>query len=1190
MIGNIIVEILFDMLTYGIFIYSSALLLSYVFIGLFSIGETRKYMHKNSFTDFRVLASSVHAPTVSILAPAYNEGMTVVENVRSLLSIYYTNLEVIVINDGSKDDSLQKLIRAYDLEKIDYFVDYKIETKPVRGVYRSRNSIHHKLLVVDKVNGGKADALNVGINISSNDYLVCIDVDCILEQDALLKMIKPFMEETGEKVIASGGVVRIANSCEIEDGKLVKVRLADEYLPRMQILEYIRAFILGRMAWSRLNGLMLISGAFGAFDKDIAIKAGGYDHNTVGEDMELVVRMRRYMEERNEKYRVTYIPDPLCWTEAPNSFNILSRQRNRWTRGTIETLKFHKVMFFNPKYGLLGMLSYPYWFFFEMCAPVIEFFGFVSFFIFAALGLMDWSFFFTYLLFIISFGYLYSAFAILMEVITYHQYKRRTDIMVLLFTAVTEPFYFHPFVVWSAIKGFIDYFQKKKSWGEMTRQGFAKKTAGAPEPLPVTEAEVPVVEELQVQPPPVEAPAGGRSFLKGVWPVIGRALDKAFESFKYLLSHAVILLVLMVFARAYELISDYAVHGTPEHFDKVVLYGLAKDLALFVQICIWCIIPFAIVYMISKKLAHVSFIVLSLLFILIQLSLSQYFITSLVPLGADLWSYSWADIQQTVSAAGGLSVGITVAMVVFSVVCVMMFIFIPKWVYPNGGLATILLFSLLAAGFRNVISVTNKLNPGGEFSNNLALNKSYFFYHATVQYFFPPAEEKDIYSPAYSGGRGLAQFNYTDQKNFPFLHREDATAETLSPFFRKDSLVARPPNIVVLILEGLGRAFSNKGAYLGNFTPAIDSLADSGLYWRNFLSEGGRTFAVLPSLLGSTPFGTNGFTELGEQIPQHLSLLNILAHNGYKTGFFYGGDARFDNMEAYVRKNGVTNIIDAKTFPQGYTRLPEAMAGKSWGYGDKELFRRYFEVGPDTSSPYLNVLLTVATHNPFLVNEQQYYYDRFEKRMDELKFSSERKQQYRNYRAQYASILYMNDAVSAFMAEYRRRPEFNNTVFVITGDHRMPEIPMSTKLDRYHVPLIVYSPLLQRKQVFSSVSTHFDVTPTLLAWLAKSYNLDVPKQAAWMGSGIDTATGFRNIHAYPLMQTKNDLVDFIMGDYMINGTDLFRITENMDLEPEENESRKAQLRAGFNRFKQMNRSFATSRKLVPDSLLQRFAF
>lgn len=466
-----------DLLTYGIFTYAVVLLVSYLGIGFFSIGETRDYMHENDFTDYRLLASSPHAPTVSVLAPAYNEGATIIENVRSLLSLYYSNIEILIINDGSKDDSLEKLIQGYDLEKIDFHVDYKIPTKKVRGIYKSRNPVYKKLVVIDKENGGKADALNVGINVSTQDYVVCIDVDCILEQDSILKMMKPFLEESDEKIIASGGVVRIANSCEIQDGRLVKVRLPKNYWARLQSLEYIRAFILGRMAWARLNGLLLISGAFGAFDKQIAINAGGYNHNTVGEDMELVVRMRRYMEERNEPYRVTYIPDPLCWTEAPVNTKILGRQRNRWTRGTIETMKFHKKMFFNPKYGLLGMLSYPYWFFFEMLAPLIEFFGMIVFIILTIFGLINWDMFFALLVFIISFGYLYSAFAAYMEVTTYNMYRRRTDMMRLLFTALTEPFIFHPFVVWSAIKGYIDIIRKKKSWGEMTRQGF-----GSPAP------------------------------------------------------------------------------------------------------------------------------------------------------------------------------------------------------------------------------------------------------------------------------------------------------------------------------------------------------------------------------------------------------------------------------------------------------------------------------------------------------------------------------------------------------------------------------------------------------------------------------------------------------------------------------------------------------------------------------------
>ncbi len=472
-----IAQIAMDLLTYGLFLYAVLLLLSYIFIGLFSIGETREYMQKNALTDYRLLASSPHAPSVSILAPAYNEGATIIENVRSLLSLYYSNLEVIIINDGSKDDSLQKLIDGYQLEKIDYHVQYKIPTKEVKGIYKSRNPAFRKLVVIDKVNGGKADALNVGINVSANDYIVCIDVDCILEQDAILKMVKPFLEETDARVIASGGVVRIANSCEIKDGRLVKVHLPDNYWARMQSLEYIRAFILGRMAWARLNGLLLISGAFGAFDKQVAISAGGYDHKTVGEDMELVVRMRRYMEERKVPYKVTYIPDPLCWTEAPTTRKILGRQRNRWTRGTIETLKFHKVMFFNPKYHLLGMLSYPYWFFFEMLAPVIEFFGMIVFVLMAISGLINWYLFTALLVFIVSFGYFYSAFAAYMEVTTYNMYRRRTDMMKLLITALSEPFYFHPFVVWSAIKGYVDIIRKKNSWGEMTRQGFGPAAA-----------------------------------------------------------------------------------------------------------------------------------------------------------------------------------------------------------------------------------------------------------------------------------------------------------------------------------------------------------------------------------------------------------------------------------------------------------------------------------------------------------------------------------------------------------------------------------------------------------------------------------------------------------------------------------------------------------------------------------------
>jgi cellulose synthase/poly-beta-1,6-N-acetylglucosamine synthase-like glycosyltransferase len=339
-------------------------------------------------------------------------------------------------------------------------------------VYKSHNPVYRKLIVVDKENGGKADALNVGVNIAKNDYFVCIDVDCVLEQDALLKLAKPFLESTNQRVIAAGGVVRIANSCEIEGGRLVKVHLPKQFLPRIQTLEYIRAFLLSRMAWTKLNGLLLISGAFGAFDREIVINCGGYNTKTVGEDMELVVRMRRYMEELDEPYKVAFIPDPLCWTEAPSTFKILGRQRNRWTRGTIETLRFHKVMLFNPRYGILGMLSYPYWLFFEFLAPIIEFFGTIGMIIYCFTYAINWSA-ILILVGVLCLGILYSIFAIMMEVLTYNQYRGRKDILGLVGVAILEPFVFHPFVVWSAIRGNIDLLRKHNSWGEMTRTGLA---------------------------------------------------------------------------------------------------------------------------------------------------------------------------------------------------------------------------------------------------------------------------------------------------------------------------------------------------------------------------------------------------------------------------------------------------------------------------------------------------------------------------------------------------------------------------------------------------------------------------------------------------------------------------------------------------------------------------------------------
>lgn len=456
-------------------VYAITIISAYFFLAFISVKELLRNYHTAKITNYDAILSSPFAPLITVIAPAYNESLTIVENIKALLGLYYPSFEIIIVNDGSKDNTLQKTIDAYDLEKVPYAIDYKIPCQEILGIYKSKRKAYSNLTVIDKRNGGKADALNSGINIAKGDYFISIDVDSIIDPHALNKLIKPFFEETDQKVIAVGGVIQIANGCKIEDGQMVEVNVPDKFLPKCQVVEYNRSFLLGRMAWSRLDGLLLISGALGLFDKEVVIACGGYYTKTVGEDMELVVRMREYMASHKLKYKVIYISDPLCWTEAPSSLKILGRQRNRWTRGTIDTIFLHRKIFFNPKYGFMGMVSHPYWVFFEWLAPLIEVFGLLYFITIALLGEPNWPYFMVMVCFVYFFAITFSIYAILFDHLVYHRYKKRKMIIKLILTAWIEPILYHPLVVYWGIRGNIDYFiRRKKTWGKMTRTGFAK--------------------------------------------------------------------------------------------------------------------------------------------------------------------------------------------------------------------------------------------------------------------------------------------------------------------------------------------------------------------------------------------------------------------------------------------------------------------------------------------------------------------------------------------------------------------------------------------------------------------------------------------------------------------------------------------------------------------------------------------
>ncbi|HEX9935792.1 MAG TPA: glycosyltransferase [Longimicrobium sp.] len=426
---------------------------------------------------WKMLGSRV-VPGISMLAPAYNEAATISESVRALLALYYPNLEVVVVNDGSKDETMAVLIDQFDLAPIHPIYPRRVASAEVVALYRSRT--HPNLVVVDKRNGGKADALNAGLNLATGDLVCAIDADTLIEPDALIRMVRPFIDD--DRVIAAGGTIRIANASRVESGRVVETRVPRRALPGFQVVEYLRAFLFGRLGWNRLGGNLIISGAFGLFRRDLMLAAGGYLHETVGEDMELVLRLRRIGYEQGGPHRVDFIPDPVAWTEAPSSFRVLSRQRDRWQRGLADVLWRHRGLLFNPKYGRMGTVVYPYFVFNEMLAPVVEFVGLVGVILGLLLGAINWPFATLFFLTAYGLGALLTLTALVLEEMNFHRYHTFADLVMLVVWALLENLGYRQLTVIWRLKGMWNYIRGSRAWGTMDRTGFttvAKPAAGA---------------------------------------------------------------------------------------------------------------------------------------------------------------------------------------------------------------------------------------------------------------------------------------------------------------------------------------------------------------------------------------------------------------------------------------------------------------------------------------------------------------------------------------------------------------------------------------------------------------------------------------------------------------------------------------------------------------------------------------
>jgi len=469
-----------------------------------------------------------------------------------------------------------------------------------------------------------------------------------------------------------------------------------------------------------------------------------------------------------------------------------------------------------------------------------------------------------------------------------------------------------------------------------------------------------------------------------------------------------------------------------------------------------------------------------------------------------------------------------------------------------------------------------------DFNYYLAVNKTQFFFSNVYSH---TSKNKNIPTDITKIDNIITTNNWNDfeyvSKEYPLLHVVK-TPDVLGAFFYQSKT---PPNIVFIIVESLGRAYCGENAYLGSFTPYLDSLMKQSLYWENFLSTGGRTFAVLPSLFGSLPFGEKGFLEMNDKMPAHQSLLKILKKNGYYTRFYYGGDAHFDLMDVFLKKQNIDAIYDNANFGNGYKKLPSSSNGFSWGYGDKEIFKKSFDIlKKNNNNPKVDIFLTIAMHSPFLIPEQKSYNDKFEKRMVDIGLKEQDKTERRSYHDKFECILYFDDALKYFMEEYSKRDDFENTIFVITGDHRMPEIPISTQIDRFHVPLVIYSPLLKKGQKFSAISTQFDVTPTILSYLNHNYDIKIPKYTAWLGHGLDTEVSFNKKCSYPLMRNKNELVDYIDGDYFLSNDAVYDIFDNMYIEKAIDNTQQESINAKFQNFITINNYVCKNNKILPDSL------
>lgn len=453
-------------------IYLLVINTSYITLTAIAIRQLRRQMRLNTYNPVGELGGNQFLPGIAVTVPAYNEQEVIVESINSLRSLAYPNYEIIIVNDGSTDETADRLLAAFDFTEIEAEYPIALHCECVESIYRASDD---NLVLINKENGGKADALNAGLQFTNMPLFCTVDADSMIERGALADVANPFLTHPDETVI-SGGAIRISNGCTFRNGALQSVSLPRSSLIRFQAVEYLRAFLLGRIGLSNLNSLLIVSGAFSLFRTDVLREIGGYDTESITEDMEIVVRLHRYLREQERDYRAVFLPRPVAWTEAPESLTVLSRQRRRWFRGMLQTLVRHRDAIGRRQYGVIGLFALPFYLFIETIGTLVEGLGYVIVPFFFLAGVIGFEFFAAFLLIALGLGSLLTVFAVFGEVVTYRRYEKPREVLVLLCYAIIENATYRPWRTFVRCWATGEYIAGDRSWGKMTRTGAANNT------------------------------------------------------------------------------------------------------------------------------------------------------------------------------------------------------------------------------------------------------------------------------------------------------------------------------------------------------------------------------------------------------------------------------------------------------------------------------------------------------------------------------------------------------------------------------------------------------------------------------------------------------------------------------------------------------------------------------------------